>query len=49
VCWAGLTERFLRFIGYNMDPERFERTVADGIAGAVAKEQQAGAVLLVPA
>ena len=46
---GGLTANFFSFIGYNMDPERFERTVAHGIADAVAMEEQADAALLVPA
>jgi D-proline reductase (dithiol) PrdB len=46
---GGLTRNFFSFIGYNMDPERFERTVAEGIAEAVAMEEQADAALLVPA
>lgn len=46
---GGLTGNFFSFIGYNMDPERFERTVAHGIADAVAMEEQADAALLVPA
>ena len=46
---GGLTRNFFSFIGYNMDPERFERTVAHGIADAVAMEEQADAALLVPA
>jgi D-proline reductase (dithiol) PrdB len=45
----GLTRNFFSFIGYNMDPERFERTVAHGIADAVAMEEKADAALLVPA
>src|SRR5580700_12179285 len=32
---GGLTGNFFSFIGYNMDPERFERTVARDIAKAV--------------
>lgn len=43
-----LTENFFSFIGYNMDAERFERTLAEEIAGAVAAER-ADAVLLSPA
>ena len=35
---GGLTEHFYSFIGYNMDPERLERTLAEDIATAVAKE-----------
>jgi hypothetical protein len=46
---AGLTQNFFGFIGYNMDPERFERTVAHDVAEAVLMEEQAGAALLVPA
>ena len=46
---GGLTGNFFSFMGYNMDPERFERTVAAGIADAVAMEEQADAALLVPA
>jgi D-proline reductase (dithiol) PrdB len=46
---GGLTRNFFSFIGYNMDPERFERTVAHGIADAVAMEEKADAALLVPA
>ncbi len=32
---GGLTPSFFTFIGYNMDPERFERTLAEEIADAV--------------
>jgi D-proline reductase (dithiol) PrdB len=46
---GGLTPNFFGFIGYNMDPERFERTVAHDIAEAVAVEEQADVALLVPA
>jgi D-proline reductase (dithiol) PrdB len=46
---GGLTTNFFSFIGYNMDPERFERTVAHGVADAVAMEDEADAALLVPA
>lgn len=46
---GGLTRNFFSFIGYNMDPERFERTVAHGIADAVAMEEEADVALLVPA
>ena len=35
---GGLTEHFYSFIGYNMDPERLERTLAEDIATAVAEE-----------
>lgn len=45
---GGLTQSFFSFIGYNMDPERFERTVAADIAQAVFDEA-ADAALLAPA
>jgi D-proline reductase (dithiol) PrdB len=45
----GLAENFFSFIGYNMDPEKFERTVAHEIAGAVAQEERADVALLAPA
>lgn len=35
---GGLTENFITFIGYNMDPERLERTLAEDIAAAVSEE-----------
>ena len=35
---GGLTENFYTFIGYNMDPERLERTLAAEIATAVSEE-----------
>ena len=35
---GGLTEHFVSFIGYNMDPERLERTLAEDIATAVSEE-----------
>lgn len=35
---GGLTENFYTFIGYNMDPERLERTLAEDIAAAVSDE-----------
>jgi len=44
-----LTANFFSFIGYNMDPEKFERTVAAGIAEAVVEEEQADCALLAPA
>ncbi|MGA8452100.1 MAG: hypothetical protein WA690_10270, partial [Candidatus Acidiferrales bacterium] len=44
-----LTPNFFSFIGYNMDPEKFERTVAVGIAEAVVQEERADCVLLAPA
>lgn len=46
---GGLTENFFSFIGYNMDPEKFERTVAHDIAEAVVVEERADAALLAPA
>jgi D-proline reductase (dithiol) PrdB len=46
---GGLTRNFFSFIGYNMDPERFEATVAEGIAHAVAEEERADVALLAPA
>lgn len=46
---GGLTRNFFSFIGYNMDPERFEATVAEGIARAVDEEERADVVLLAPA
>jgi len=44
-----LTPNFFSFIGYNMDPEKFERTVAAGIADAVVREERADGALLAPA
>ena len=35
---GGLTDHFYTFIGYNMDPERLERTLAEDIAAAVSDE-----------
>ena len=35
---GGLTEHFYTFIGYNMAPERLERTLAEDIATAVSEE-----------
>ncbi len=46
---GGLTQNFFSFIGYNMDPEKFERTVAHDIAKAVVEEERADAALLAPA
>lgn len=43
-----LTANFFSFIGYNMDAERLEATLAEEIAGAVVAEG-ADAVLLAPA
>lgn len=45
---GGLTENFYTFIGYNMDPERFERTLAEDLAAAVESEEP-DLVLLAPA
>ncbi len=45
---GALTENFFSFIGYNMDAERLERTLAADIAVAVVAER-ADAVLLSPA
>ncbi len=45
---GGLTKNFLSFIGYNMDPERLERTLAEDIAEAVMAEKP-DVVLLSPA
>ena len=46
---GGLTPNFFSFIGYSMDPEKFERTVAAGIAEAVVQEERADCALLAPA
>ncbi len=43
-----LTTNFFSFIGYNMDAERLERTLAEAIADAVEAEKP-GAALLAPA
>ncbi len=43
-----LTPNFISFIGYNMDPDRFERTLAEDIADAVVAEH-ADMALLAPA
>ncbi|MEJ7848454.1 MAG: glycine/sarcosine/betaine reductase selenoprotein B family protein [Pyrinomonadaceae bacterium] len=45
---AGLSENFISFIGYNMDAERLERTLAEDIADAVEAEKP-DVVLLAPA
>ncbi len=45
---GGLTDNFYSFIGYNMDAERLERTLAEDIAGAVEAEKP-DVVLLAPA
>ncbi len=46
---GGLAPHFFSFIGYNMDPARFEATVAEGIADAVTREECADIALLAPA
>jgi D-proline reductase (dithiol) PrdB len=46
---GGLTANFFSFIGYNMDPEKFERTVAHDIPQAVDEEEHADVALLAPA
>ncbi len=45
---GGLTPHLFSFIGYNMDPERLERTLAEEIAAAVVADG-AEAALLAPA
>ena len=45
---GGLTPSFFSFIGYNMDPERLERTLAEDLAAAVAADG-AEIALLCPA
>jgi D-proline reductase (dithiol) PrdB len=45
---GGLTESFFSFIGYNMDPERLEETLAEEIADAVVADG-ADIALLCPA
>jgi D-proline reductase (dithiol) PrdB len=45
---GGLTADFFSFIGYNMDPDLLEHTLADDLAQAVA-DQQADLALLSPA
>ncbi|MDQ4076156.1 MAG: glycine/betaine/sarcosine/D-proline family reductase selenoprotein B [Chloroflexota bacterium] len=45
---GSLTANFFSFIGYNMDPERLERTLAEEIAEAVVADK-AEAALLCPA
>ncbi len=46
---GSLTPNFFSFIGYNMDPQRFEQTVAHSIARAVVEEERADVALLAPA
>ena len=43
-----LTPSFFSFIGYNMDPELLERTLAEDIADAV-RDEMADLALLSPA
>ncbi len=45
---GGLTRNFFSFIGYNMDAERLEKTLAEEIADAVEAEKP-DAALLAPA
>lgn len=45
---GGLTTHFFSFIGFNMNPKRFENTLAEELAAAVA-EQHPDVVLLAPA
>ena len=45
---GGLTPDFFSFIGYNMDPDLLERTLAEDLAQAVA-DQHADLALLSPA
>lgn len=45
---GGLTQNLFSFIGYQMDPERFERTLAEDIADALVADG-AQAALLCPA
>ncbi len=45
---GALTKDFFSFIGYNMDPERLEQTLAEEIAQVVV-DQRADIVLLAPA
>lgn len=45
---GGLTENFYSFIGYNMDPERLERTLAEDLATAIEREKP-DVVVLAPA
>jgi D-proline reductase (dithiol) PrdB len=45
---GGLTSSFFSFIGYNMDPDLLERTLAEDVAQAVADER-ADIALLSPA
>ena len=46
---GSLTSNLFSFVGYNMDPERFEKTVAHDIAHELVDKEHADAVLLAPA
>lgn len=46
---GGVSDDFYSFIGYNMDPDRFEAEVADPIAEAIGREAYADLALLAPA
>jgi D-proline reductase (dithiol) PrdB len=46
---GSLAPNFFSFIGYNMDTQRFEETVAADIARAVSDEERADIALLAPA
>ena len=45
---GGLTKNFYTFIGYNMDPERLQKTLATDLAEAIAEEKP-DAVIAAPA
>ncbi len=45
---GGLTDNFYTFIGYNMDPQRLQDTLARNLAAAIAKEKP-DAVIAAPA
>ncbi len=45
---GALTDSFFSFVGYNMDPDLLERTLAEDLAQAV-QDQQADLALLCPA
>lgn len=45
---GGLTQNFYTFIGYNMDPERLQKTLATDLAEAIAEEKP-DAVIAAPA
>ena len=46
---GGLTDNFFQLIGYNTDPEKFERTVARDIVEAAVPGAQADVALLATA